>query len=92
MTPTDLNNLLALIERDIGFNEAKALEAHIEGLAADRDRLDWLEQMANQPQGLLLHSEEGQTGRCGLGLGSTGRTLRRAVDDAMGVEAARSAP
>ena len=46
--------------------------------------LDWLEKMANERGGLLLHSEHGSTGRRGLGLASTGRTLRQAVAQAMG--------
>jgi hypothetical protein len=46
--------------------------------------LDWLEHMANQPGGLLLHNEQAPTGRTGLGLANTGRTLRQAVAQAMG--------
>ena len=48
------------------------------------EMLDWLECAANERGGLLLHSERGPTGRTGLGLGSTGRTLRQAVAQAMG--------
>lgn len=48
------------------------------------EMLDWLERAANERGGLLLHSEHGPTGRTGLGLASTGRTLRQAVAQAMG--------
>lgn len=46
--------------------------------------LDWLEKMANERGGLLLHGETEPTGRTGLGLANTGRTLRQAVAQAMG--------
>jgi hypothetical protein len=46
--------------------------------------LEWLEKMANRRGGLLLHSEHEPTGRTGLGLANTGRTLRQAVAQAMG--------
>lgn len=51
----------------------------------DSDRLDWLERMANNNGGLLLH-DGSETGRTGLGLrpGSLRRSLRKAIDDAMG--------
>lgn len=50
----------------------------------DAERLDWLEWMANKPEGLVLHSgHRGLEMRPGLGLANTGRTLREAVDDAM---------
>ena len=53
----------------------------------DAERLDWLEEMANKKGGLLLHdgSEKGWEG-VGLGLrpGSLKRTLREAIDQAMG--------
>lgn len=47
---------------------------------SDKERLDWLERMANQPDGILLHSEFKPTNRVGLGLANTGRTLREAID------------
>lgn len=52
---------------------------------SDAERLDWLEVMANRAGGLLLHSGD-ETGRCGLGLrpGRLVRSLREAIDDAMG--------
>lgn len=52
---------------------------------ADARRLDWLEAMGNLRGGLLLHNED-NTGRVGLGLANTGRTLRVAIDDAMDIE------
>ena len=49
----------------------------------DGRRIDWLEDRANLPGGLLLHKNE-ETGRTGLGLrpGSLRRTLRQAIDSA----------
>lgn len=47
----------------------------------DAERLDWLEEMGNRPGGILLHSEH-TTGRLGLGLACTGRSLREAIDQA----------
>jgi hypothetical protein len=46
----------------------------------DAARLDLLEQMGNEPEGLLLHDGGDFTGRRGLGLRRIGRTLRQAVD------------
>lgn len=74
--------------------ERDALRAQVQALAAMRANniqltnefaamLDWLEHMATRPGGLLLHSEKQPTGRTGLGLGNTGRTLREAVAQAM---------
>lgn len=51
--------------------------------AQDGERLDWLEQMANEPEGLLLHDGGDFTGRLGLGLRRVGRTLRQACDAVM---------
>lgn len=50
----------------------------------DKDRLDWLERMANLKGGILLH-DGSETGRCGLGLRTSNlnRTLREAIDSAM---------
>jgi len=64
-----------------------AVEAQFAQLVADRARLDWLEQAANEPGGLLLH-DGSETGRGGLGLrpGTLRRTLREAI------ETARQAP
>lgn len=45
----------------------------------DKQRLDWLEQMANSKGGLLLH-DGSESGRTGLGLKN--RSLREAIDDA----------
>ena len=49
----------------------------------DSERIDWLEKMANKPQGLLLHDGT-ESGRTGLGLrpGYLNRTLREAIDQA----------
>ncbi len=54
----------------------------------DTQRLDWLERMANEPGGLLLH-DGSESGRTGLGLrpGLLIRTLRQAIDAAMDAEA-----
>lgn len=53
-------------------------------LATDVERIDFLEQLANEKGGLLLHNGT-ETGRVGLGLrpGTCNRTLRQAIDDAM---------
>jgi hypothetical protein len=56
-------------------------QGHAEG-ARDGSRLDWLEHMAKQPGGLLLH-DGSETGRLGLGLFMPARTLRQAIDTAM---------
>ena len=50
----------------------------------DSERIDWLEKMANKPEGILLHDGKRDTGRTGLGLrpGSVVRTLREAIDKA----------
>jgi len=52
-------------------------------IKSDTARLDWLEKMARQRNGLLLHAETESTGRLGLGLGNPHRTLRDAIDEAM---------
>lgn len=71
-----------------------ALTAELEALrrdaAQDKARLDWLEHMANKSGGLLLH-DGSEKGRCGLGLrpGFLSRTLREAIDDSAGFDAAR---
>lgn len=46
----------------------------------DSERLDWLEKMALEPNGILLHSETVTTGRLGLGLSRPKRSLREAID------------
>ena len=51
---------------------------------SDKDRLDWLEAMANKKGGLLLH-DGSESGRLGLGLRPgliKDRTLRQAIDQA----------
>ena len=52
----------------------------------DTERIDWLEQQANKPGGLLLHDGSQAVGRLGLGLrpGRRIRTLREAIDEAIG--------
>jgi hypothetical protein len=60
-------------------SQTEQAEAH----ANDRARLDWLDQMANEPEGLLLHDGSRATGRRGLGLRRIGRTLREAIDQAI---------
>jgi hypothetical protein len=52
----------------------------------DAARLDWLEKMGNEPEGLLLHSQQKPTNRLGLGLACTGRSIRVAIDQAMGAD------
>lgn len=61
---------------------ARQAEA-IARLRADAERLDWLEEMANEPGGLLLH-DGSETGRRGIGLrpGHMARMLRAAIDSA----------
>lgn len=56
----------------------------VDSKRTDAGRLDWLEAMANQPGGLLLHDGH-ESGRCGLGLrpGQLSRKLREAIDQAM---------
>ena len=51
-------------------------------IISDTDRLNWLEEMANEPEGILLHNGQKSTGRLGLGLGN--RNLREAIDLAIG--------
>lgn len=60
--------------------------------AADAKRLDWLGRMANAKGGLLLH-DGSEGGRAGLGLrpGSSVRTLREAIDQAMNTHASIAA-
>jgi hypothetical protein len=61
----------------------------------DAERIDYLERMANQPGGLLLH-DGSERGRTGLGLrpGTLVRTLREAIDNGLrherGIEPPRS--
>jgi len=49
----------------------------------DAERLDWLERMARQKDGLLLHAETKSTGRLGLGLAWPPRSLRDAIDQCL---------
>lgn len=49
-----------------------------DALIEARSGLAWLEKMANQPGGILLH-DGSEKGRLGLGLAKTGRTLREAL-------------
>lgn len=60
---------------------------HEFGKVSDSERLDWLEARANEPGGLLLH-DGSESGHCGLGLrpGYLVRSLREAIDTAMGVK------
>jgi hypothetical protein len=60
-------------------------------IRTDGMRLDWLERMAKEKGGLLLHSETEYTGRVGLGLARPDRTLRKAIDAAMAGEQRDSA-
>lgn len=58
-------------------------------MPTDKEMLDWLEEQAREPAGLLLHSEPGLTSRHGLGLNPGGRnprTLREAIARAMGAD------
>lgn len=48
----------------------------------DAERLNWLEHMAHEEYGLLLHACMHPTGRTGLGLAMPQRTLRQAIDQA----------
>lgn len=52
----------------------------------DTERLDFLERMARQKDGLLLHAETLSTGRLGLGLACPQRSLREAIDQCMAYE------
>jgi hypothetical protein len=54
-------------------------------MRTDKEMLDWLEQQANERGGILLH-DGSEHGRRGLGLrpGALVRTLRQAIDTAMG--------
>lgn len=56
----------------------------IRHLTKDSDRIDWLERMANQKGGILLH-DGSETGRNGLGLrpGNLNRTLRQVIDSCL---------
>jgi hypothetical protein len=54
----------------------------------DKDRIDWLEAMANKKGGLLLH-DGSEKGRTGLGLNPgfiKKRTLRQAIDASFFIE------
>lgn len=59
----------------------------------DSERLDWLERMANQKGGLLLHDGR-ESGRLGLGLrpGTLNRSLREAIDESARFEGYRQPP
>lgn len=63
--------------------QVRRMREDAERAQADTARLDWLERMANEPGGLLLH-DGSETGRVGLGLrpGLMDRTLRAAIDAA----------
>lgn len=52
----------------------------------DKERLDWLERQALKPDGILLHDGKKVTGRTGLGIWTPSRTLRNAIDQAMGYD------
>lgn len=73
-----LSTLSAGIDKD---DHIASLQARLEAAERDAARLDWLEQQANEPGGLLLHAEQ-ETGRRGLGLrpGQLVRSLRDAID------------
>jgi len=66
--------------QDINADLAKIALAAQPDRGRDAARLDLLEQMGNEPEGLLLHDGGDFTGRRGLGLRRIGRTLRQAVD------------
>lgn len=59
----------------------------------DTQRLNWLEQAANEPGGLLLHDGTVTPPRLGLGLrpGSVRRSLREAIDTAIAAHSAGNA-
>lgn len=63
---------------------------HPQDASGDAERLNWLEAMANERGGLLLH-DGSEAGRTGLGLrpGSLNRTLREAIDAAMQAKEAK---
>lgn len=72
------------------ISQRATLSAQAEEIArlrADKERLDWLEEMANEPGGLLLH-DGSETGRRGIGLrpGHMARMLRAAIDAARAKE------
>lgn len=76
----------------LGFNESRRFDTPLyahpptdSAALRDAERLDWLEHMAGDPGGLLLHDGSVKPPRLGLGLrpGSTRRTLREAIDAAM---------
>ena len=62
-------------------------------MKTDKERVDWLEMMANQEGGILLH-DGSETGHLGIGLrpGSLNRTLREAIDQAMAYLNAQQEP
>lgn len=64
-----------------------AINAENDALRIDGERLDWVEQFISSNDGLVLHNggykvSENKIGYSGLGLASTGRTLREAIDAA----------
>ena len=76
-----LRAALAAVEQEMA-----ALETERDELRKDKERLDWLETFVNR-EPLLLHGGNTQThGYSGLGLrpGLLVRTLRQAIDGAMG--------
>jgi len=64
---------------------SKKTEQAVVKAAMDSARLDWLEKMADKDGGILLHNGC-ESGRLGLGMRKTNRTLRQSIDDAMRTE------
>jgi hypothetical protein len=77
--------ILVQVRRIADALPSAALAAQPQQDSADRDAemLDWLEMMANQPGGILLHDGGDFTGRLGLGLRRVGRSIRDAIRAAM---------
>jgi hypothetical protein len=68
--------------KGVGIVQPAAQGEPVAADAEDAARLDWLESMGNEPEGILLHDGGDFTGRRGLGLRRIGRTIRAAIDAA----------
>lgn len=81
-------DLMAALKSSLNAHPESAMAREAPRMATDKERLDWLERMANKPGGLLLH-DGSERGRLGLGLrpGSLVRSLREAIDAALSTSA-----
>lgn len=78
-------NIKALTIATVEHHTAKLREEN-EALRKDKARLDWLASLVEQEDGLVLHSGNARGNYAGLSFGVGTRTLRAAIDAAMGRE------